>query len=402
MSDNFESSAPVAGGDPKLQQIVEFWIVSAPGDRTCEETYQKLHNVVKKNSLGLCFKFHIPDLKVGTLDMLVKLSEELTKLDVYVESITRKMVQYFADVLEGEKDKLKENLLVNGMTPPHYLAKFQWETAKYPPKQTLQNITEIIAKQVTQIDTDLKAKSQAYNALKGSIQNIERKAVGSLMTRALGEIVKKEDFVLDSEYLVTLIVVVPAISRKEWLAKYDSMTDMVVPLSSKLIYEDQEHCLYTVTLFRKVVDEYKHKCRENKFIVREFQYNEGEVEAGKNEMEKLTADKKKQEGPLIRWLKVNFAEAFIAWIHVKALRTYIESVLRYGLPVNFQAMILAPPRRVQKRLKEVLNQHYLHLDASGTQASKADITEIPGLNMSSSEYFPYVYFRINAEMVEKS
>ena len=24
------------------------------------------------------------------------------------------MVQYFADVLEGEKDKLKENLLVNG------------------------------------------------------------------------------------------------------------------------------------------------------------------------------------------------------------------------------------------------------------------------------------------------
>ena len=32
-----------------------------------------------------------------------------------------------------------------------------------------------------------------------------------------------------------------------------------------------------------------------RFIVREFQYNEGEVEAGKNEMEKLTADKKKQE-----------------------------------------------------------------------------------------------------------
>lgn len=35
------------------------------------------------------------------------------------------------------------------------------------------------------------------------------------------------------------------------------------------------------------------------------------------------------QGPLVRWLKVNFSEAFIAWIHVKALRVFVESVLRY-------------------------------------------------------------------------
>lgn len=32
---------------------------------------------------------------------------------------------------------------------------------------------------------------------------------GSLLTRSLADIVKKEDFVLNSEYLVTLLVVVP-------------------------------------------------------------------------------------------------------------------------------------------------------------------------------------------------
>lgn len=32
---------------------------------------------------------------------------------------------------------------------------------------------------------------------------------GSLLTRSLADIVKKEDFVLDSEYLVTLLVIVP-------------------------------------------------------------------------------------------------------------------------------------------------------------------------------------------------
>ncbi len=43
---------------------------------------------------------------------------------------------------------------------------------------------------------------------------------------------------------------------------------------------------------------------------------------------------------LIRWCKVNFGEVFQSWIHLKAIRAFVESVLRYGLPTNFQAMLL--------------------------------------------------------------
>lgn len=39
------------------------------------------------------------------------------------------------------------------------------------------------------------------------------------------------------------------------------------------------------------------------------------------------------QGPLLRWLKVNFSEAFIAWIHIKALRVFVESVLRCVLGI---------------------------------------------------------------------
>lgn len=91
-----------------------------------------------------------------------------------------------------------------------------------------------------------------------------------------------------------------------------------------------------------------------RFTVRDFQYNEEEMKADKEEMTRLSTDKKKQfvricpsdgelfvsvfvsdvcvwsaQGPLVRWLKVNFSEAFIAWIHIKALRVFVESVLRY-------------------------------------------------------------------------
>lgn len=37
---------------------------------------------------------------------------------------------------------------------------------------------------------------------------------------------------------------------------------------------------------------------------------------------------------------------------------------RYGLPVNFQAMLLQPNKKTLKKLREVLNELYKHLDSS--------------------------------------
>lgn len=56
-----------------------------------------------------------------------------------------------------------------------YITRFQWDMAKYPIKQSLRNIADIISKQIGQIDADLKTKSNAYNNLKGSLQNLEKK-----------------------------------------------------------------------------------------------------------------------------------------------------------------------------------------------------------------------------------
>lgn len=63
-------------------------------------------------------------------------------------------------------------------------------------------------------------------------------------------------------------------------------------------------------------------------MVRDFVYDEEALNHGKNERNKLAQEKNKQFGPLVRWLKINFSELFSAWIHVKALRVFVESVLR--------------------------------------------------------------------------
>ncbi|KAF8789176.1 V-type proton ATPase subunit C-like [Argiope bruennichi] len=374
----------------------EFWVVSAPGPQALE----KLNAVTKPNNLSVNYKFHIPDLKVGTLDTLVGLTDDLAKLDTYVEGIIRKLVNYMEEILEDQKEMLHENLHVNNADVPQYLTRFQWDMAKYPARQPLPAIAEIINKQVQQIEADLKQKASAYNSLKTSLQNLERKQTGSLLLRSLGDLVKKEHFVLDSEYLTTLLVVVPNNLCKEWEKSYENITDFIVPRSSQKLYADNEHTLYNITLFKKVAEEFKNKAREKKFVVRDFTYSEEQLAAGKSHHAKLKMDKSRQLSVLFRWLKINFSECFVAFIHVKALRVFVESVLRYGLPVNFQAMLLQPAKNT-KKLREVLNKLYSHLDSSLAAGS---IDDVPGglASFGVEEYYPYVYFKINVDMCEKA
>ncbi|KAK7476896.1 hypothetical protein BaRGS_00031835 [Batillaria attramentaria] len=363
----------------------EFWLISAPGENTPQKTWERLNQATSTGpeKLSTNFKFNIPDLRVGTLDVLVALSDDLGKLDVFTEGVTRKVAQYLGEVLEDSRDKLMENLRIGDATPAAYLHKFTWEGAKYPIKQSLRYLSDMIGKQVSQIEADLKTKANAYNNLKGNLQSLERKATGSLLTRNLADLVKKEDFVLDSEYLVTLLVIVPKNVSNDWFNKYEKLTDMVVPRSSRIVFEDSDSLLVNVTLFQKVV------CGR-------------EIADGKTEVTRLEADKKKQFGPLVKWLRINFGECFTAWMHVKALRVFVESVLRYGLPVNFQAVVMQPNKRSQKRLREVLLQLYSHLDNAHVSSADAAAMgmDIPGLNLGSADYYPYVYYRINLDLLD--
>jgi len=47
----------------------EYFLISAPSDPTCEETYRKLSEVTSNVELTSNYKFSIPDLKVNPLCM---------------------------------------------------------------------------------------------------------------------------------------------------------------------------------------------------------------------------------------------------------------------------------------------------------------------------------------------
>ncbi|VDP93532.1 unnamed protein product [Echinostoma caproni] len=320
----------------------EFWIISLPGERNPDQVFERLDATLSKyNGISSQWKFQIPaDLKVGTLDVLVGLSDELGKLDIYAEGITKKVAQYMGDVLEEQRHKLEDNLTVNGLNPANFLIKFQWDYAKYP--LLIRYYIRGKHFQLSKIDSDLKNKSTAYNAVKGCLLNLERKQTGSLLTRDLGDIVKGEQFVVGSEYMATLVVVIPRSSYNEWLSCYETLTDMVVPKSSELIFEDQDHGLWTVTIFRKMVEDFKNRCRERRFTVRDFEYDQRKIEESKSEMSKLESDKKRQFVSTHRCPKpyISNKELFIRSFFLVRPR-FIFSVCKSGIPVS--AIVRTPP-----------------------------------------------------------
>jgi V-type H+-transporting ATPase subunit C len=103
---------------------------------------------------------------------------------------------------------------------------------------------------------------------------------------------------------------------------------------------------------------------------------------------------------LIRWCTTTFGEMFAAWIHIKAIRLYVEAVLRYGLPasgapVNTTLMfaLLEPSKNKEKQLREALAQLYSRLaNANLTQALDVNETDLSGFG---SDFYPYVYLPIN-------
>ncbi|KJE92098.1 vacuolar ATPase subunit C [Capsaspora owczarzaki ATCC 30864] len=386
----------------------EFWLVAAPCPMSKDEAFRTLmHNA---GEFATATRFNVPDLKVGTLDALVQLSEELQKHEMFADSVVRKLAQLVSDLLaetpdaeqvpNGASEKLSENLVIGDKDPAAYLKNFNWDTARYLTKSSIPELTDTLTKHLSQIENGMKGKTSAYNQLRGNLQALERKATGNLLVRSLTDVVKKEHFVLDSEYLTTLLVVVPKASFREWESSYERITDMVVPRSSKMIAEDSEYGLFTVTVFQKIASDYKVSARERRFVVRDFAFDEASVEQGKKDRTNLETERKRQWGAMIRWGKVNFSEAFTAYAHLKAVRLFVESVLRYGLPVNFQGVLLQINKKTEKKLVDVLYRIYGYLDKSATKNDET--VEVPGMHSHNQEKFhPWVMVQLGLNLLDK-
>lgn len=364
------------------------WVVSAPNEGG-RSSFQSIHaSLAKKAALCDAFLLQLPELRVGTLDSLIAVADAIARDEKTLESMVDRVLRQYRDLVSQPAVPL-----VDGVDILEYVTDFEWDEAKFASSDSLSDIRKTIMEQVMRLEDDMKIRLNDFTATRQALSSIERRAQGNLMTRALSTIIE-EHHVVASEHLTTLFVVFPSYVEAEFLEAYEQLAELVVPRSARKITSDAEYLLYGVTIFKKSVDDFKAACRERRYTARDFVFDPTAQSRSAEEEDRLKDEAEEQLSTFSKWAETAFAETFMAMVHLKALRAFAESVLRYGLPVNFDVSLLIPKGKADVRLRSSLNEMFGHLGGSWAAAAESEeVTNIPGV-VGDKDFYPYVFFEL--------
>lgn len=360
-----------------------------------EQAYRKMQ------SAGACpeapyaemFKFEVPSLTVGTLDTLMTLSDNLVKTDGVVEQTVRKIERTSADLF----DRKSSELSVGGVPAQRYIQQFAWDSAKYPNRRPLKELVAMIAGGAAGIEEELKQLTTSFADKQAALQEAKRRVGGNLMKADLNDLLDPQTMsnvnIVDTEYLKTVFVAIPKQSKENFESTIEGLgSDIagfggpdwkrdssklggpisfgnqvdrhqvcgspVVPGSTQLVKSDTESILYAVTIlkgeyeagyyegnefhagnFKEFEPALAKACKEKRFVLRDFTWNPSQSTKTAMAREQMQVEVDGMKSALMRWCKTHFGDAFVAWMHIKAIRVFVESVLRYGLPVDFTSVL---------------------------------------------------------------
>eukprot|EP00298_Acanthocystis_sp_HF-20_P028402 c7122_g1_i1.p1 GENE.c7122_g1_i1~~c7122_g1_i1.p1 ORF type:complete len:417 (-),score=155.92 c7122_g1_i1:17-1198(-) len=372
---------------------VTFWLVSAPAQNGV--MFSTLNDATSTLSQNVCLT--LPKLKAGTLDSLMTLSDDLVKQDQQIEGILRKLERQMGDLgiqtFSIQVDR-------KNLTPQEYVMEFKWASNRYQDKLPLTEITGKIHQEVMKVDEDLRAKQSDYNHIKSQVQAHTRKQGGNLAVRSLASLgLNRSDFI-DTENFMTVVVVVPKMDEKQWVSSYQKgLLEKPANLqfypvlfnSSKKVFEDEEAGLWTCTILKRMMNDFKTAIREKepRWTVREFQYDEVAIEEEKKQLSDTTAHEEKARKQLVLWCKAMHGEVFRAFVHLKVIRVFVESCLRFGVPPDFQPVVMKLHNiRDEKKVRKLLAKQFDRL-ASAAMFGGSD-EALPSV-VGGQEFYPYVF-----------
>lgn len=87
----------------------------------------------------------------------------------------------------------------------------------------------------------------------------------------------------------------------------------------------------------------------------------------------------------------------MAWTHLKSIRVFVESVLRYGLPPDFISVLVKPPTASITKAKAALTQKYGYL--AGNAFSKDKKGKVVQEDQNLQEYSAIVDMEYEAFVI---
>lgn len=162
------------------------------------------------------------------------------------------------------------------------------------------------------------------------------------------------------------------------LKQLDQVKDIIK--SGGAITTQQQQILQSCANVEKI----KSICRDYRWTVRPFQYDPKEQELLAQEIQTYVANRRADWERLKTFCEEVFDTAFRAWIHIIAMRAFVENRLRYGLDSQLLAFVVHPKKNQEKKVRDILAKLYTE---KGTE-SMIGVSD-------DGEYYPYVNINVD-------
>lgn len=336
-------------------------------------------------------RLDLPDFQLGTLDSLVQQSDDLAKFDSQLALALAKAT----DVLDQIEGSSQRSLYVDRQCD--CILSFRWNSGKFHLDKPLVNLVSAVVDEALQLDADLRSQFQQLQQHKTLLAAADRKQNGDLLVRLLHEIVKPRDFVVGSDNLQSLAVAVPRQLVLDFIKSYETVLPFVVPRLALEIAQDKEYSLYVVTVFKKHLSAFVTASRDHKWCPRtDFEYLDELLQAMRDEYDALRRQELALRTDTIRLARTAAIELCTLYMHLKTIRVYVELVLRYGLPPQFDCFVLGyrdNSKACQKAKKDMLQKYgYLGNGSVNADGSKPNLKEYAAL--VDTEYEPFVLYEL--------
>ncbi len=137
-----------------------YWLSALPlGGSNPSSVWETLESATQRYHYSENFAFHIPDgFKIGTLDSLLGLSDDLVKVNTAIEATVNKIRRQLHEVQEDLAEDQRRDITIEGIKPEVYLQTFVWDEAKYPSRRPPKDTVAAIMETVQALDDDLKVR----------------------------------------------------------------------------------------------------------------------------------------------------------------------------------------------------------------------------------------------------
>ena len=251
-----------------------------------------------------------------------------------------------------------------------YLKNFTWEQMRYNSGRPLVEIAGQISDLMKKIDNDVKKQQDELIELRNQHAQLVKKDGNNFLNQDISEAIYSHEKLKVNEIFIekassagsnmfqTLIAIVHRTKVDHFMANYELVIDWevgsfdfsVIPKSAKYTgIEDKDgYQLWRIVVLKDRAQDYIKKSKERQLLLKTFDYNYEKYQEELKERTRLEHAMDLARNKLAQKSLFAFSELYIALIHLKVMRAFIDGVLRFGIPAMFAMAIVHPIKNQEK------------------------------------------------------